>query len=155
MTTQSLLPDEKRLVHALNMCIETCTDAEKGYAGAAADVRDPELKRLFQLRSSERADLVMALQTSVQKLGAFPENQGTLKGSLHNGWVNVRKAVEGRNDRMITEECERGEVAALERYQEASRHFSIDAMPTDVRVMFLEQAGSIQSALDALKHRFA
>jgi uncharacterized protein (TIGR02284 family) len=109
---------------------------------------------LFQLKSKERADFVLALQKTIQKLGAFPENQGTAKGALHHGWVNVRKAIEGRNDRMVTEECERGEVESLKRYQAALRHAPLDSMPADTRVMYLEQHDAIEAALDTLHRRF-
>jgi len=143
------------LIVALNTCIETCMDAERGYATAAADVRDVELKALFLGYSKERADFVMALQAAVKKLGAYPENQGSATGALHHGWVNVRKLVEGRNDRAITEECERGEAHALDRYHAALKHASLDSTPPDIRVMLLEQLEAIESALDLLKRRFA
>lgn len=89
----------RAIARILNTCIEACTNGEKGYAVAAADVRDPVLKALFHDYSEQRAEFVRGLQIAVQELGAFPENRGTAGGTAHRGFMAVRRAVEGRATR--------------------------------------------------------
>jgi uncharacterized protein (TIGR02284 family) len=60
-----------QIAETLNGLIEICIDGEKGFAEAAADVRDPELKSFLQARSQERAGFVAALQSEVVALGRF------------------------------------------------------------------------------------
>ena len=46
-STQIVETKTSNTFKTLDKCIEACTDGEKGYAIAAAGVRDPMLKALF------------------------------------------------------------------------------------------------------------
>jgi uncharacterized protein (TIGR02284 family) len=151
-TTDSHHAEPNEIVFALNTCIEACTDGEKGYALAAADVRDPELKEICLERAVARAHFVAALQQAVEELGGFPENQGSAMGTAHRGWVSVRKLVEGRSDRMIAEECERAEHLGLNAYQVALRHAPL---PEGLLGMLERQYATILADLNDLHRRFA
>ena len=144
----------KELVRALNKCIETCTDAEKGYGAAAADVRAPDLKSAFLDYAQQRGAFVLALQRAIQKLGASPENEGTLRGSLHRGWMTARRIVEGRNDHAIVESCVFGEQTTLHAYEAADRAVH-HPVPEEIRVLVREQYAAIQRAHADLQARLA
>ena len=146
-------PRPEDIVIALNECIETCIDGEKGYAIAAADARDPGLRTVFQRRSKERADFVLALQAAIQALGSFAENEGTARAPLHRGWIDLRLALEGRTDRVILEECRRGEQAALNAYEKALRRAPLATLPQELRKLVQEQYASIEAALEDTKTR--
>jgi uncharacterized protein (TIGR02284 family) len=145
----------RELVYLLNKCIEICTDGEKGYAAAAADVRDPALKSLFQQKSLERADFVQALQAAISKLGAFPENEGTAKGTAHRGWIDVRLALEGHKDRVIVEEWGRGEEGALNAYDKALSRTTLGALPAEIRSMIQAQYAAIHGGVEEARRRLA
>jgi uncharacterized protein (TIGR02284 family) len=130
---QPHVPTQADIVFALNECIETCTDAERGYAAASADVRDIELKRLLHDRSRQRTEFAIALQATIKAIGSFPENQGTLKGAAHRAWLEVRRALDGGGDRVVLEECLRGERASLETYQRAFKRAPLADMPEQAR----------------------
>lgn len=153
-TTTQDSENSKEIVRALNGCIETCTNGEKGYGAAAADVRAPELKALFRKYAQQRADFVLALQAAIRKLGGFPENEGTFRGALHRGWMSYRRLVEGRNDHAILESCAFGEQAALHAYEAADRAV-VHAVPEELRVLVQEQYADIQSAHADLRSRLA
>jgi uncharacterized protein (TIGR02284 family) len=142
----------KELVRALNRCIETCTDGEKGYGVAAADVRAPELKALFHTYAKQRGDFVVALQEAIRTLGGFPENEGTLRGALHRSWMTCRGLVTGRKDRDILEGCAFGERAALDAYEAADRAV-VHAVPDDLRALVREQYADILDAHADLRDR--
>lgn len=140
-------------VTVLNGCIETCTDGEKGYATAAADVRDVGLKSYFQGKSEERADFVVALQEAISALSAVPENEGSTAGALHRGFVGIRKALEGRSDALVLEECLRGEKAALAAYEKAIAHASLDVASSTLRALLVHQRDAITRSVAELQHR--
>jgi uncharacterized protein (TIGR02284 family) len=144
----------QKTIRALNRCVEACTDGEKGYAMAAADVRDPTLKSIFRSYELQRADFVSALQKEIDGLGASHENQGTARGTLHRGWTGTRLAIEGRKDDVIIDECMRGERSCLRTYDAIFRS-SDAALPDQVRSLLLHQRESIASALDDMKNRLA
>ena len=150
-TTSTQQTDPRDIIGALNKCIEICTDGEKGYAAAAADVRAPDLKALFQAKSKERADFVLALQAALQKLGAFSENEGTARGTAHRGWVGARLALEGRKDRVVVEECARGEQMALKAFEKALMRAPLVTLPQDLRTMLQHQYTAIKTGLEVVR----
>lgn len=145
--------DPSEIVSVLSTCIETSTDGEKGYALAAADVRDVTLKAYFRGKGEERADFVLAAQEAVKDLGRVPENEGSTKGAVHRGLVGLRKVVEGRSDRLIVEECLRGEIAAATVYDALVRKAPLDGMPATVRALVIHQYRAVQSAIVELRQK--
>jgi uncharacterized protein (TIGR02284 family) len=63
-------------VKTLNNLIETTLDSFDGYAEAAKDTDNAQLKSLFVSRSTERRGAATKLQQGVRSLGGEPENDG-------------------------------------------------------------------------------
>lgn len=139
------------VIFALNECIETCTDAERGYASASAAVRDIELKRLFQDRSRQRTEFAIALQALIASLGSMPENQGTVKGAAHRAWIELRRVLDGGGDHVIVDECIRGEKASLDRYRRALDRAPLGDMPREARDLVKAQVTALESAISDLE----
>lgn len=145
-------PRAERIAIALNPCIEACSDGEKGYAAAAADAADTDLKILLQGYSDQRAAFVLQLQQLMRSSGVLPESQGSIAGTVHRGWVDMRLAIGGRDDFVILEECARGDRAALHSYERALDG-KLDAMPHEMRMVVQGQYGSIRAGLDEVEGR--
>jgi uncharacterized protein (TIGR02284 family) len=141
-----------QLAETLNGLIEICIDGEKGFAEAAADVRDPELKSFLQTRSQERAAFVAGLQGELVSLGRFAENQGTVRGTLHRTWTAVREGIEGHRDRLVLEECELGDRAAKRAYEKALNEM-VDRVPPLTRQLVQNQYQSIEASLLSIQQR--
>jgi uncharacterized protein (TIGR02284 family) len=109
----------ENVISTLNHLIETGRDGQNGYQSAAEGVKDPALKSLFEQYGLQRAKFVGELQNEVLRLGADPENTGSVAAALHRGWIDIKSAVTGKNEQSILEECERGEDAAIKNYQDA------------------------------------
>lgn len=141
------MPSDAEVISTLNELIETCRDGQEGFRTAAEGVRSAELRELFHDYARQRADFASALQDEVRRLGGDPERTGSLVASLHRGWMGLRAALEGNDDRAIVSECERGEGVALETYRAA-----LDAdMPANVRAMIERQFAEVKEA----HHRLA
>jgi len=130
------------VVTALNRLIETCKDGEEGYRTAANCVNNSDLKILFTTYAEQRAQFAAELQAEVSRLGANPEQSGSLVGALHRGWTNLRSIVVGADQAAITAECERGEDAALKTYDEALGQ----SLPADVHAIVNRQRASLKEA---------
>jgi uncharacterized protein (TIGR02284 family) len=146
LTTPMRRSSIDELVRALNMCIEAATDGEKGYAMAAADVRDANLKSAFHERSKERADFVVELQDAVSGFDAYPENHGTAMGTMRRGVMALREIVEGPDDAVIVEECLRADRVALRMYGSALRRAPLGLVARDARRTMERQRNIIESA---------
>lgn len=143
------------LVASLNTCIESCVDAEKSYGLAAADVRDPSFKKLLLDKAVERAKFVAELQSAIAKLGACAENQGTVRGMAHLGWTGLRKVLEGKDEWMISNECQKAELATLAHYDSALERAATDGATPEVRVMLEKQRDAIKATIAGLRHRYS
>src|SRR5262245_18281507 len=103
----------------LNDLIETCRDGQEGFRTAAEHIRNSEFRRLFNIFSQQRAQFVTELQAEVQRLGGNPETGGGAAGAFQRGWMYIKNALTRGDEESIIAECQRGEEAAVNNYQEA------------------------------------
>jgi uncharacterized protein (TIGR02284 family) len=113
--------DNDKAISTLNGLIETCKDGEQGFRTAAEGLTDPQTKSSFLTYSRDRAQMARELQDEVRRLGGDPDKSGSMTGSLHRGWINIKSVVSGKDDGTIIAEAERGEDAAKKAYEEALR----------------------------------
>ncbi len=135
------------VISTLNGLIETCKDGQEGFKVAAEGVERSDLKTLFYEFAQQRSQFTGELQTLVQSLGGDPENSGSIAGTLHRGWINIKSAVTGKDEASILNECERGEDSAKAAYKSALEN----ALPAHVLDTVQTQYTSIQTAHDRVK----
>jgi uncharacterized protein (TIGR02284 family) len=123
------------LIDTLNVLIETCKDGEKGFNTCAEDIASPQLKATFAKAAAHCADAARELQAEVQKLGGKPERHGSLVGSAHRRWVDIKSAILGKDDVAVIAECERGEDVAKECYEKALKQ----DLPPAIKAMVQQQ----------------
>lgn len=142
------LNDPKQIASHLNDLINVCKDGENGYRKAAEDVRDPELRSLFSRYSEQRSKFAGELQSTVADLGVKPETDGTARGAMHRGWIDVKSAVAGREDKAVIDECETGEDVAKDSYE---RVLEEGKLTGTVRSMVLRQYEQVKAAHDNVR----
>lgn len=103
----------------LNGLIEICRDGARGFRLAADHVVDRELKRIFAETALQRELFATELLPYAQRLGGENDAPGTVKGALHRGWMMVKDAISGYDERMVLAEAARGEAAAADAYADA------------------------------------
>src|SRR5437762_64350 len=108
--------NREELILCLNDLIETCRDGEQGFNIASENVKEEGLKTYFRRCSNQRAQFASELQAEVRQLGGDPAETGSVSGTFHRGWMNLRMAIDG-GDASIVSECEWGEDAALHNYE--------------------------------------
>jgi len=111
--------ENDKTIGVLKDLIETCKDGHHGFTTAAEDAKDLELKSLFQQFASEREQFARELQTRIRSLGGDPDQSGSVAGSLHRGWMDLKTAIASHDAHSVLAECERGEDAAVKAYREA------------------------------------
>ncbi|HYD30065.1 MAG TPA: PA2169 family four-helix-bundle protein [Azospirillaceae bacterium] len=107
------------VIDTLNDLIQITEDSHEGYRKAAEDSDDQDLKLLFNDLSAQRGAMVRDLQTLVAAEGGAPEASGTMLGSAHRFFLDLKSTVLGRNRQTIIREVERGESEAARRYEQA------------------------------------
>ena len=108
-------------ISLFNGLIEICKDGEKGFREAAEDIEIGYYQILFNEYARQRSQFASALQQEVRKLGGNPDRKGSMAGTLHRSWMNLRSSVNHKTNDLIILECERGEKNALKNYQNARK----------------------------------
>ncbi len=132
----------------LNDLIETCKDGQYGFQSAAETVKSADFKSLFAELSTQRQQYITDLQNFVLGLGEDTEKSGSLVGTLHRGWIDIKAALSSGDEHAILSECERGEDSAVAAYRDALAH---DDLPVDVRNLIQHQAAGVQAAHDRVR----
>jgi uncharacterized protein (TIGR02284 family) len=139
--------DNDKAISTLNSLIETLKDGEEGFKTAAEGLTDPQKKTVFQQFSRERGQMAQELQAEVRKLGGDPEKAGSMSGSLHRGWINIKSVVTGKNDASIVAEAERGEDIAKKAFEEAGKA----GLPASASAVVHQQAVRVREAHDRVR----
>ncbi|HEX6278735.1 MAG TPA: PA2169 family four-helix-bundle protein [Pyrinomonadaceae bacterium] len=139
--------DNDEVISTLNGLIETCKDGQMGFQEAAQGVERTDLKSFFSECSVQRSQFAGELQSLVRTLGGDPENSGSIAGSLHRGWINIKSAVTGKDEGAILNEAERGEDSAKKAYKEALE----ESLPGYIQEVIQRQFNGVIAAHDKTK----
>ena len=131
----------------LNELIETSKDGENGFRKAAQDTKTAELASFFSQGAQRCAQGARELQELVRSLGGDPERTGSAAAAMHRGWMNVKEAVTGRDDKAILEEVERGEDYAKAAYRKALEQ----NLPANVKSVVERQYQGVLANHDKVK----
>ena len=136
-----------KTINVLQDLIETNRDGQHGFRTAAEDSKDAELSRVFTEFSTQRTTFVAELQDRVRGLGGDADKSGSVSGSLHRGWIDLKAAISSNEPHAVLSEAERGEDAAVKAYREALEE-NIDPIS---RGIISRQYASVQAAHDRVK----
>ena len=139
--------DNDEVISTLNGLIETCKDGQEGFQEAAEGVESQDLKRLFYECSQQRSEFTGELQSLVRSLGGDPETSSSFAGALHRGWMNIKTAVTGNDEKAILNECERGEDSAKNNFQAALQK----TLPANIFEVVQKQYTAVLDVHDKIK----
>ena len=127
--------DKNDVISTLNDLIETSRDGEQGFRTCAENVSSFDLQDLFARAAVRCAEAAQELQREVIRLGGDAETRGSIAGTAHRAWVDIKALVTGKDDEAILNEAERGEDSAKKSYSRALR----ENLPSDVRAVVQRQ----------------
>lgn len=110
---------KNEIVDTLNDLIRIVEDSHEGYRQAAESSEDPDLKALFGDLADQRGAIVRELQRTVAEQGGAPDMGGTVVGSAHRFFLELKSAVLGHDRAAMLAEVQRGESECVRRYEEA------------------------------------
>lgn len=138
----------KKIADKLNDLLEKNYDSEKGYKLAEEKVNDPQMKRIFEIRSQNRYDFGHELKTEIRKYGESPDKGTSVKGDLHRSWMNIKSSLSSNKEEAILEEAIRGEKAAVADYDSVIAEQDI---PSSTKELLTKQRDYIKNALEQVK----
>jgi uncharacterized protein (TIGR02284 family) len=136
-----------RTIDVLNNLIETARDGQLGFQTAAEGATAPELKGFFSDSATERANFATELSRLVTTMGGEPHETGHVAGAMHRGWINIKTAVSGNDDKAILEEAERGEDYAKKAFADALA----ESLPAEARSVVERMAKQVLQTHDRVR----
>ena len=131
--------------------IETLQDGKEGFARAAerlADTDRSDLCGTFADFSAQRARFAVELQAMAASYGDRIEENGSVAGTLHRGWMAVKDALAGSGGAEgVLDAAEQGEDHAVAEYERAL-HEDISA---NLRAVIERQLTEVRVAHDVVR----
>lgn len=118
-------------VDILNAMIAVSLDGAGTLAKGADIVKDPRIKSLLSALAAERDRVVTRLKDEVRGLGGVPEDRGTVVGSAHRLYTEVKNALAPDDRHGVIEEIQRSEERVREKFQDLLQQDK--ALPPAVR----------------------
>ena len=138
----------EEISNKLNELLEKNYDAEKGYIDATQNVESNNLKMFFKSRATERSEFAKELRTEILQYGQIPTDSGTLKGTLHRNWMNLKTTFTSNDEKAILNEAIRGEEASLEEYNTL---ITARNLPPTIDGLIAKHRNAIQAAINTEK----
>ncbi len=133
-----------------NTLIATTLDSMKGYREASEDSETAN-SAFFCEMADERSDVASQLQAHVTVLGGDPEDDSTLAGAAHRGFMNLKEMLSSRDEKAIVDEVERGEDYIKAKFETALQD---DEISPETRAKIQQAFGSVtkgHSKVSAMK----
>ncbi len=142
------MPDSRHIAEELQDLIRICRDGQEGYRDGAEHAKDPELKRLLNEVSLERAKFAGDLENEAVRWGKPDvDRSGTALGAVHRGWADLKAALGGGDDAILSS-VETGDDFARKRNDEAIRD---EGIPAEIVGILRNQAQAMVGTLDRIR----
>lgn len=94
-------------------------DSAEGFTHAAENIDSPDIASVFREYAAQRSANAEELKTSVAYNGQEPAQSGSVTGTVHRWWLDIKSKVTGGGIHAVLAEAERGEDTIKHRYEAA------------------------------------
>ena len=136
----------------LKTLTSTLNDSVNGYREAAEHAEGSQFQQIFRDNAAERARVAGELQGEVRRLGATPDEDGTMLGKTHQVFLDLKAAVMGRDDQAIVNEVERGEDYLKEKFETALADTNLAAESRTIVERAYQSVRKGHDQISQLKH---
>lgn len=137
----------KDTISGLQDLIRINIDSSKGFTTVAQQVESKPLADLFRQCAAERDTFAGQIQRYVAINAEDPADSGTVKGTMHRWWTNIRGTVQNGSEYAMLAEAERGEDAIKERYEDVIRKTAGNPLNN----VLLEQYAAVKTRHDQIR----
>jgi uncharacterized protein (TIGR02284 family) len=125
-------------------------DRTEGYARAAEEANDNDLRIIFTRFSTQSKTFSNQLKDFVGDWDNLPEDDKTkLSGKLYRVWMDMKAAIAGNNRKAVLNSCEFGEDVAKKTYDDILN--DPEDIPADAMAVIRQQRMALQEGHDMIK----
>lgn len=137
-----------QVVHCLQVLLEKNYDAAKDYKIAVERAENHDLKQFLKKQVVRRDHYTTELDKLIHSLNAKPKEKGSLTGSLHRTWLNLKSSIGKDTDQTLLKECLQGEKQSIEEYEDKlSKHKN----PPHIEEVLQRQLKEMRSTYENVK----
>ena len=150
MTTRPQQPIPEQTETLVKDVIQSLEDGRKGFAQASEKLEEDgheELADKMKQFAEQRQRLADELENVASGYVQVSEEEGTIGGTLHRGWMALADALTGDDPHAILAVAEQGEDHAKRVYEKVLR----EDLPEDLETVLSRQATEVISAHDEVR----
>ena len=143
---------DKETLKGVKSIIELNIDSSEGFKSAAEKIENNDIAGYFRQCSARRGQFAEQLKRVVDLNDADTPESGTLKGTLHRWWLDIRGTVQSGDEHAVLAEAERGEDAIKQEYEDVLKKTAgspLNAILTDQYSSVKESHDTIRDMRDA------
>lgn len=141
----------KNLANGLQDLLEKNYDAEKDYRTARERAESMALKEFCKKQAVRKNHFATEIDNQLHSLNEHPKESGSAMGTLHRTWINLRSSLGKDTDKILLEECLRGEKNGVEEYEEKLRKNKYPAKIEDILRRHLSEMRTTLSEIKSLE----
>lgn len=130
--------------------IQTLEDGRKGFADASdrlAEDGNAQLAGRFREFSDQRLRFAAELRETSRRAGVTTDDDGSLAGALHRGWIKLKDALTGDDPDAVVNAAVTGEDHAVSEFEKA-----LDGeLPAELDMVVKQQLTQIRAVRDELQ----
>jgi uncharacterized protein (TIGR02284 family) len=133
-------------VSIVNQLIKICNERISGYTKAASEIRDAELKELFNQLAIQTEGLQKQLLESTNDIKAMHLSTSKIS-SVWESWIGLKSAITNGSRKAMLEACLTGEKSAIRSYTNALE----ENISAELRELIMSQLEQIENTYQNLK----
>ena len=125
-------------ITALNNLIEINIDRGEGYAAAAKETHEEDLKILFPQLQHTSLQCKEILCKEVERLGGLPADCTKITNGFYEIWIAIKKALTNKDRKELLKLCESAEQVAVKSYDQTLKSITDDITPDQLNILRLQ-----------------
>jgi uncharacterized protein (TIGR02284 family) len=146
------MEDTAKTIEVLNDLILINNDRIEGYERAIKELKDSggnnELELIFLRFIDDSRRYKIEIGTEIQALGKDIEEGTSVSGKIHRAWIAVKEAFSDHDRHDLLEECEYGEDAIKNAYENV---LNDESLPAYIGELLRDQLEELLDAHDEIK----
>lgn len=144
------MTDKSKIISELNGLLEKCCDGVDGFKNAAELSNSVQLNGFLRGKSVQRDRMASELKAEIRRLGGeVKDTDGSMKGSLHQTWMEIKTAFSTNREETVLDVCEIGEESILDDYKHMLTEHTLE-VPT--RTLLQKQHDEISRSKRTIEH---
>lgn len=131
--------------------IEKNIDSYQGFLKASKKVEDMNLRDYLVDQATDRMLFAEELANELKSYNPDVklDDYGTLSGSFHQSWLDIKALLAGNTDKAVLEECMRGDKVSMKDYETFLKEYSASSSKFESIVN-----NQLQKIIDSLDNQF-